>query len=91
MFFLLEGFAMKKMSVLCLFLMLTACVTTNKVAVNNSSVVTACADIRPKACTREFRPVCGVGETGKKVQSFANACNACSDENILGYTAGECR
>lgn len=74
--------------------MLTACVTTTEAPVKSnplSPVVTACGDDRPGACTREFRPVCGIGETGKKVQSFANACTACSDENILGYTHGECR
>ena len=55
-----------------------------------------CKDPRPQFCTEEYAPVCGY----RKIECFAppcdnyatygNACAACSDKSVLGYTKGAC-
>lgn len=75
---------MKKISLIGL-LLLTACATSTP-----PKTIKACADTRPKVCTREYQPVCAFNDAGKKIKTYANACNACSDTKVLGYTAGAC-
>jgi hypothetical protein len=79
---------LKLASALIACAVLTACSTMGAPKTNT---LKACPEQRSSACTREFKPVCGFGETGKKIQSYGNACNACSDEKVLGYTAGQCK
>lgn len=48
-----------------------------------------CEDPRPEVCTMDYRPVCGYAESGHK--TYSNACTACSDIAVVGYTDGECQ
>jgi hypothetical protein len=51
-------------------------------------------------CTREYRPVCAQVDTGKHCvtvpcdsavsQTRGNACDACADPKVMGYTPGAC-
>lgn len=50
---------------------------------------TLCTEPRPEVCTREYRPVCGALRGGPR-RTFANACAACSDGNVVSWTAGRC-
>lgn len=51
-----------------------------------------CTTPRPEACTMEYRPVCAVKETpaGTENSGYSNACQACSDPAVTGYTPGVC-
>lgn len=49
----------------------------------------ACTDPRPQICTLDYNPVCGVSAEGR-VETFGNACMACGDSSISGFSAGEC-
>jgi hypothetical protein len=48
------------------------------------------------ACTREYNPVCGWFDESVQcvtypcAATYSNPCIACSDENVIGWTAGEC-
>ena len=48
-----------------------------------------CKDPRPKACTREMRPVCAHTMNGL-LETRPNGCSACADRSILGYRDGAC-
>jgi hypothetical protein len=49
-----------------------------------------CTDPRPEACTREYVPVCGLFDNGKR-RTMANACEACASERVVSYLkGGEC-
>ncbi|MFT7683418.1 hypothetical protein [Moritella dasanensis] len=50
----------------------------------------SCPDERPQMCTMDYRPVCGTTESGE-MKTFGNACGACSDETVRGFTEGECK
>lgn len=55
---------------------------------------------RPEVCTKEYRPVCGLVDTGipcvtmpcptEKWKTYSNACTACSIPTVVGYRVGEC-
>ena len=56
---------------------------------------------RPQACTREYRPVCGVRDTGVRCvkapcpdsvewKTYGNGCDACADAAVSGYADGAC-
>ncbi|MBB3046809.1 hypothetical protein FHR99_001045 [Litorivivens lipolytica] len=59
-----------------------------------------CENPRPQFCTREYRPVCGQRDTGVRcvtepcpsleLNTYGNACDACSDETVVAYTEGAC-
>lgn len=51
-----------------------------------------CVDPRPQLCTQDYRPVCGVRDTGVSTerQTYGNACTACSNPDVLGYSEGMC-
>lgn len=59
-----------------------------------------CPDNRPEVCTQIYQPVCGLVDTGircittpcpsAEYKTFGNACTACSDKNVTGYSGGEC-
>ncbi len=55
----------------------------------NLPAMTACTEPRPKVCTADYRPACGVS-VGGDVKTYGNACNACGDATVIGYVDGEC-
>lgn len=73
--------------------------TTRDSSTDNSLAI-QCTDPRPQICTREYRPVCGLRDTGIRCittpcpsterKTYSNACSACSDPDVLEYTPGEC-
>lgn len=60
----------------------------------------ACEDPRPEVCTRDYRPVCGLRDSGIRCittpceatewRTYGNACDACADPAVFGYVDGEC-
>jgi hypothetical protein len=51
--------------------------------------VTACAEPRPQACTRESIPVCAHLYDGE-LETYTNACVACADPEVWGRHPGPC-
>ena len=51
--------------------------------------LTPCEEPRPEMCTMHYDPVCGVRDDGGK-KTYSNACVACSDSAVIGYTEGAC-
>jgi len=59
-----------------------------------------CVVPRPEVCTRDWRPVCALRDTGIRCvttpcdawerKTFANACTACADAAVYGWRPGEC-
>ena len=59
-----------------------------------------CVVPRPEICTRDYRPVCGLRNTGIRcvtqpcdsweTKTYSNACTACSDVPVYGWRPGEC-
>ncbi|SQD80374.1 lipoprotein [Moritella yayanosii] len=50
----------------------------------------SCPDERPQMCTMDYRPVCGTTESNE-LKTFSNACGACSDVTVRGYSESECQ
>ena len=60
-----------------------------------------CKKPRPEMCTQQYQPVCANRDTGMrcfkapcpatKKASYGNACSACADKKVYGYTAGACK
>ena len=48
-------------------------------------------------CTKEYNPVCGYWNENIKcikapcAQTYGNSCEACSNEDVKGWTSGECK
>ncbi len=51
--------------------------------------LTLCPDTRPEVCTRQYDPVCGKTMAGEW-RTYSNACEACADNDVLGYRFGVC-
>jgi len=62
---------------------------------------TACTDPRPEMCTQDYRPVCGLRDTGVRCvtapcdaateeRTYSNACVACSHADVHGWRPGAC-
>ncbi len=49
----------------------------------------ACEDPRPQVCTMQYDPVCGLTSDSQH-KTYSNACSACSDANVSGYSPGAC-
>ena len=59
-----------------------------------------CTEPRSAICTREFKPVCAIRDNlirCKKApcpdieeKSYANACTACADKQVISYRHGNC-
>lgn len=56
---------------------------------DNDQLEARCQSPRPEICTFEYRPVCGLLQSGKW-QTQGNACSACGNPEVVGYTAGAC-
>ena len=48
-----------------------------------------CKEPRPEMCTMGYLPVCGAN-WNHSTKTYPNACGACSNNNITGYTRGAC-
>jgi hypothetical protein len=69
-------------------------------ATDPGATLTECTSPRPEVCTFEYLPVCAVRDTGircvttpcdsTELVQYGNACAACSDPDVIGYTQGEC-
>ncbi len=55
----------------------------------SSSNVVRCTEPRPRLCTLQYDPVCAELKDGTW-QSYASACAACSDADVISYRAGAC-
>ena len=63
-------------------------------------VTIECVDPRPELCTQDYRPVCGLRDTGIRCvttpcdsaewKTYSNACTACSDPKMERYRSGAC-
>lgn len=85
---------MKRLFVLLATLMLTACAAESvqpQVIIDGvpSTQAKVCKKARSQMCTREYRPVCTVMADGSR-KTASNACTACSDEKVIGYTPAPC-
>ena len=59
-----------------------------------------CMDPRPEMCTQDYRPVCGLRDTGIRCvttpcdstewETYSNGCSACSDASVERYRPGAC-
>ena len=49
----------------------------------------ACPDPRPQVCTMEWAPVCA-SRVDSLTKTYASACNACADDQVVDYLDGEC-
>jgi hypothetical protein len=59
-----------------------------------------CVDPRSPICTQDYRPVCGLRDTGTRCvttpcdstewKTYSNACAACSDSSVERYRPGAC-
>lgn len=60
-----------------------------------------CEAPRPEVCTREFRPVCAIRDTGLRCVAppcdeatervtRPNGCDACTDPQVIGHRPGAC-
>ena len=52
-------------------------------------VMKACVGPRPEVCTLDYTPVCGQKADGQTL-TFGNACMACGESSVIGYSAGAC-
>lgn len=69
-------------------------------ATRASSGYVECVVPRPEVCTRDYRPVCGLRDTGIRcvtqpcdsweTKTYGNACSACADGPVYGWKPGEC-
>lgn len=59
-----------------------------------------CTEPRSAICTREFKPVCAIRDNlirckkapcpDTEEKSYANACTACADKQVISYRRGAC-
>ena len=74
----------------------------SKLVIDKLSIVEykECKEPRPEVCTKEYSAVCAKRDTGircvkmpcpsTKDVTKPNACVACSDKNVFGYSVGAC-
>jgi len=74
------------------FVLLSSCVVYTKPDTEKSIKrdMIACENPRPEMCTRDFRPVCSLSESGV-YKTYSNACEACSNKPVLSYYKGVCK
>lgn len=66
--------------------LLAGCQSTD---LDSNRLEVRCQSPRPEICTFEYRPVCGLTETGQW-QTQGNACSACGNAEVVGYRSGAC-
>lgn len=57
---------------------------------SESDALVVCPEPRPQMCTMDYRPVCAELKDGS-FKTFANGCTSCTDLEVVGYRAGECK
>ncbi|MDH3401689.1 MAG: SgcJ/EcaC family oxidoreductase, partial [Chromatiales bacterium] len=82
----------------CLFA--AGCSATALDKATEAELDVVCQDPRPQMCTMDYRPVCGLRDTGIRCvttpcpstewKTYSNGCTACSDAQVFGYVIGEC-
>jgi hypothetical protein len=80
--------------------LMAACSVTGPSPDDLARLDARCEAPRPDVCTQEYRPVCGLVDTGvpcvtmpcpaEEWLTYSNACTACSDPRVIGYRSGEC-
>jgi hypothetical protein len=86
----------KKTALIVLSLVLAACSSVEKSEVSKKtlpslpSYSSACPDERPQMCTFDFNPVCATKSSGE-THTYSNACSACANVSVQGYSEGECQ
>lgn len=77
-----------KFAAISLLLMLGACASgqSNPAA---SDSLTVCIDPRPQICTMDYTPVCAELQNGE-TKTYANACGACADADVVSHRASAC-
>lgn len=73
------------LSVLGLLIAISACATQRDIP----ATAVQCEEPRAPICTREYRPVCGVTETGE-LKTYGNGCSACAEQSVAYYLSGDC-
>ena len=58
--------------------------------VKTNQTESVCPEMRPEMCTMDYNPVCG-SLTDGSLKTYANGCNACSDQNVNSFSQGGCR
>ena len=48
-----------------------------------------CKDPRPKVCTMQYEPVCGLNMDGNH-QDYPSPCSACGNSAVVSWTKGNC-
>ena len=90
---------------LCVILAVTALVSAcaEKIPLATSGLpdnLIQCTNPRPEMCTMDYRPVCGIRDTGVRcvttpcdsteLMTYGNGCQACGDAAVIGYSEGAC-
>lgn len=80
--------------------MFCGCAASPESPTDRSDIDTHCEDPRPEMCTREYRPVCALRDTGVRCvttpcpstewKTYGNACDACADKDVIGHVPGTC-
>ena len=95
---------MKMLCVRLVILLVTPATFGCKAADTGSSrdaqVYAECRNPRPQICAQGYEPVCGLRDTGVRCVTtpcpstepvtYANACLACMEDDVLGYEPGQC-
>lgn len=75
------------------FLILSASLLSVSCVSNEAKMeqgMTLCPEVRPQVCTQDYKPVCARFRDGSR-RTYANACSACADVGVVGYSPGECK
>jgi len=77
-----------------------ACAQSTPSTEQRAPETVACLDPRSSICTQDYRPVCGLRDTGIRCvttpcdstewKTYSNACTACSDPSVERYRPGAC-
>ena len=87
--------------IVAILVCLAGCAQTDPLGPDEpSGGLAQCVDPRPELCTQDYRPVCGVRDTGVRCvttpcesverRTYGNACSACSNPDVVAYAPGVC-
>ncbi len=91
----MQLFTLKAMSFIAL--LLSVSVHAHEHGSHQKAEYTLCPEERSQMCTREYRPVCASVEVHcfkapcpAIKRTYANGCEACANEHVLGFVPGSC-